>query len=281
MKRFITVASVQMEILPHSIEGNINTVYRLLGQACQTNSIDLIVLPEDCFTGPLPSHLEYAVEESSDTVDKIRNIAKDFRAYLVAGSIIMHDRGKYYNVSMLISPSGKILTSYKKIHLWHPERRYLTAGTEVATVKTPIGTIGIAICWDLAFPELFQKLMITGAEIICIPSYWTTDDAKGLIKINHNAEAAVIDNLCSARAIENECLIVYANGAGKAPIPLKTKTIDLIQVGHSQICAPVLGRVAKAIDNNEQVVIYRYDRDIGKKAENVYKLRKDNATMDS
>ena len=276
MKRIITVASVQMGIIPHSIEGNISKIYHLLGQACQTDSIDLAVLPEDCFMGPLPSHLEYAVDESSDTITKICNIAKDFKIYLVAGSIIMHDKGKYYNVSMLIDPSGEILTEYKKVHLWHPEQRYLTAGAEVAVAQTPIGTIGLAICWDLAFPKLFQKMMAAGVDIVCIPSYWTTSDAGSLIKINPNAEATIIDSLCPARAIENGCLVVYANGAGRALIPLKAKTISLDQVGHSQICAPVLGVVAKAADNNEQVIVYKYDRGIGKKAEDVYRLRKDN-----
>lgn len=281
MSKMITVAAIQMEIVPHSVEENLNKAKQLIGAACKEQRIDLAVLPEDCLTGPLPGHLNFAVEESSKVIKMICGIASQFRIYLVAGSLIIKERGAYYNTSLLIDPSGQIVLKYKKNHLWYPEKRYLKPGTEALVAKAPIGNIGIAICWDLAFPDLFQRMALAGADVICIPSYWTSEDAVSLWKddseVATKSEATIIDTLCPARAIENECLVIYANGAGKAEIPLKTVTLLLNQVGHSQICAPILGTVARLDGNEEGVVVYQYDRTIRNKAERAYRLRQDKA----
>lgn len=278
MKKTITCAAIQMEIVPHAIEQNINKAEELIADLCLNGGVDLVVLPEDFITGPIPYDLDLAFSESSGTIQEICRIAKKYAIYLVAGSCVTREADNYYNTSMLIDPKGDILLTYKKNNLWHPERNYLTPGVEAPVVKTPIGTIGIAICWDLAFPQIFQDMAQKGAEVICVPSYWTLEDS-GMLKRRRpdsgEPERTMIDTLCPARAIENECLIVYANGAGKANIKLKTKTISLNQAGHSQICAPIYGTVAKLDGNREGYVAYTYDRTIAKDAEQVYKLRRD------
>ena len=76
-------------------------------------------------------------------------------------------------------------------------------------VDTPIGKIGLAICWDLAFPELFRSMIKQGAEIICILSYWSTGGNKPA-DAEIKASKMMIATLCLARALENECLIIYA-----------------------------------------------------------------------
>ena len=81
--------------------------------------------------------------------------------------------------------------------------------------------------------------------------------------------------LCPARAIENEVLFIYANGAGAAKVKLKTKTWRATQIGQSQICVPILGTVCKIEDNSEGFIRYDYTRQIAKDAETNYKIRQD------
>jgi hypothetical protein len=94
-------------------------------------------------------------------------------------------------------------------------------------------------------------------------------------KYNEFSETIFVNVLCPARAIENEALFIYANGAGEAKLSLKTKMWKSQQIGQTQICSPVLGTVAKINDNAEGFVVYQYDKQIARDAERVYKIRKD------
>lgn len=280
MKRFITVAAIQMEIIPLDIQTNTKKAEQLLKNAlAEMPQLDLVVFPEYFITGPLPYNQEYAMTEDSEPIAFFKALAAKHKVYIACGSFLRKDGSSYFNTSYLIDKKGKIILQYDKNNLWHPERRYITPGTELPIVKTSIGTIGIAICWDLAFPEVFQKLACRGADIICLPSYWTTEDSGSLIKKypGVSIEAHMVDTLCPARATENNLLLIYANGAQRADVFLKTKKLQLKQLGHSQICAPIYGTARKITGNNEGYIIYKYDRHIAKNAEQNYKLRKDKA----
>ena len=170
MKRMITVAAVQMEIAPLDTGYNLAKIEKFVGELCNQQPVDLVVLPEGVLTGPIPYNLEYALSESSGEVARLRQIAREKQLYLAAGSFICKDGDNYYNTTLLIDSSGEIQLRYRKNHLWIPECRYLVPGNEAMVVDTPIG----AICWDLAFPELFRLMIKRGAEIICILSYWST-----------------------------------------------------------------------------------------------------------
>lgn len=117
-----------------------------------------------------------------------------------------------------------------------------------------------------------------GAEIICIPSYWSTGGSK-LAHAEIKASKMMIDTLCLARALENECLIIYANGAGKAKYYVDGEMHSENQVGHSQICTPFYGTVAKISSNKEGYIVYTYDRNIAERAEVVNQLRADISRM--
>ena len=277
MKRFISVAAIQMEILPLAVDANLAKAELLIQNAVKAQKLDLVVLPEDCITGPIPYNLEYSLDDTSDAVLFFRNLARKYKLYLVCGSFIKKREGKYFNTALLIDRTGEIILEYEKNNLWIPERRYLAPGTNLPVVKTDIGTIGLTICWDLASPNIFQTLARQEADIICCPSYWTVEDAGLLIKKYPNVpiEANLVDTLCAARAMENEVLLIYANGAKKADLFLKSKKISHRQIGHSQICAAILGSVKKISTNREGFVSYTYDRLIAKHAERNYKLRQD------
>lgn len=80
-----------------------------------------------------------------------------------------------YNTAYFISNDGSILGTYRKKNIWHPERAYLTSSTTDPheVFDTPIGKVGLLICWDIAFPEAFRELIAHGAEIVVVPTYCT------------------------------------------------------------------------------------------------------------
>jgi predicted amidohydrolase len=280
MKRFISVAALQMEILPLDITANLRKAEQLLKNASTGQKLDLAVFPEDCITGPIPDNLESSLDNDSQALNVMKNLARKYETYIVCGSFIKRKNGKYYNTSLLIDRKGQIILEYAKNNLWILERSYLTSGKSLPVVKTSIGTIGLTICWDLAFPDTFRELAKQGADIICCPSYWTRQDGAILVRKYPEipSEINMIDALCPARAMENLALVIYSNGAGIGRVHLKNSDLELDMIGHSQICAPVIG-TARVMDNNDEgYICYTYDRHMGRDAESRYLLRKDMLT---
>lgn len=276
MKKIVKVAAIQMEIKPLDISVNLKRAEAFMAQIFANNKVDLIVFPEDFITGPIPNNLELVQDEHSDSIKFFKNLALKYQTYIVCGSVIKEIDKKYYNTALLISKAGETILEYQKNNLWLPERRYLTSGNEAKIVRTPIGNIGIIICWDLAFPEISRELTRKGADIICCPSYWTLEDGRALHKkYGLLTEKTFINALCPARAIENEVLFIYANGAKKAEAFLKSKKWAAEQIGQTQICAPILGTVAKINSNREGFIVYEYNRQLALDAEKNYKLRED------
>jgi predicted amidohydrolase len=111
--------------------------------------------------------------------------------------------GRIYNTAYLID-RGELIGSYRKLHLFSTmgEDRFLSAGNASLVAETSIGRLGIAICYDLRFPELFRKLALEGAEIICLPAEWPKPRQQHWL------------TLLRARAIENQLFVVAANCCG-------------------------------------------------------------------
>ncbi|HLL61194.1 MAG TPA: carbon-nitrogen hydrolase family protein [Candidatus Nitrosocosmicus sp.] len=280
MKRKINVAAIQMYIEPLNIKANFKKAESLLSKIIKKEKVDLVVYPEDCITGPIPYNLKLA-KDTSQIIILFQNLAKKYNTYIVCGSFLKKVKNKYYNTSCLIEPQGKVILEYQKNNLWLSEQSYITPGSDINVIKTPIGTIGIIICWDLAFPEITTNLARLGADIICCPSYWTVDDGRKLHKkYGNETENIFVNTLCPARAIENECLFIYANGAGIAKVPLKDSMWTSDRIGQTQICIPIKGTVKKINTNKEGFITYEFERDIIKHAESNYKIRKDLKSKD-
>jgi predicted amidohydrolase len=197
--------------------------------ARRTNG-DLIVLPE------LFAHCkDFKAGERipGATSDAFAQLACDKRIYILMGSILEVDEyGRRFNSSVLIGRSGQILATYRKIHLFSyrsKERRSLVAGDRVVTVPTELGAIGLSICYDLRFPELFRALVGQGAEIIFCPAAWPHPRLDHWVTLNR------------ARAIEGQCYFIGCNQVGR-PVP----TVEL--AGHSMITDPWGKVIAEAGD---------------------------------
>jgi len=180
------------------------------------------------------------------------------------------------NVSTFISYTGEILGSYNKKNLWHPERPHLTStgkDEEHTVIETPLGPVGILVCWDIAFPEAFRALVRQGAKIIITPTFWVTADCspEGLAR-NPDAEKLFLSSTLVARAFENTCCVIFVNAGGK---------VEEGYLGLSQVAMPFVGAVKGSFDGCEEGMrVVEVDMEILEEAERNYKVREDLANKD-
>ena len=265
----LKIAVVQFEIKRLCPEANLKKAEKFIKKASLSKA-QVIVFPEDFVTDPIVGKREFA-----DSTNKYRNhfqgLAKKYSIDIVPGSIIEEDKLGLHNTTYYIDSTGKVKSRYRKVNLWHPERSYITPGHVVPVFKTKFGKIGLMICWDLIFPEIFRKMVKRGVEIIICPSYWCYGDAGNGVKFDANSEIKLVDSLCVGRAFENEIIFVYCNAAGKLNLGKYSDTL----IGHSQITIPFKGCVKKLDHNKEEMFIQEIDTAILKTAEKSYKIRED------
>jgi len=212
------VSAIQMESTDN-IEQNINEALRLLKIAAVEQSSELIVFPENflCF-GKAQQY--YLASNLSVYLSKFQSIAKDLSISLVLGSIpslIREDGsktdGRFRSASYVIDNQGNICCQYDKINLFdvdvddahgqYRESETFEAGSAIKVIDIQVAKLGLSICYDLRFPELFQSLRMAGANVLVIPAAFT--------KITGRAHWEV---LLRARAIETQSYVVAANQVG-------------------------------------------------------------------
>jgi predicted amidohydrolase len=130
-------------------------------------------------------------------------LARQFRLHL-AGSLLERHAGGVSNTAVLYAPDGALLGAYRKVHLFRlmQEPRYLVAGEHATLCPTPWGPVGLAICYDLRFPELFRTMAVAGAVLFLVPAQWPV----------RRVEAWLL--LARARAVENELIVAACNRVG-------------------------------------------------------------------
>jgi len=200
----IKVAGVQTDIGPDPKE-NLKSTLKMVEDAIRDGA-DFICLPELFMTG---FDYDYIKDQSEGTPNEVTSIlsrkADEASVYILAGSIPEMVGEEIYNTSVLFGRDGKILGSYSKIHLFSVmgEKKNFSHGRDVRVFDTDFGTIGVTICYDLRFPELFRKLSMMGAKMIFVPSEFPVP------KLDHWR------TLLKARAIENQIYVVGVNRVGK------------------------------------------------------------------
>ena len=265
----LKVAVVQFEISPFAPQENMERAEEFIRQAAAQEA-DLIVFPEDFLAGPLEGHVELA-DFDQRYVKHFQQLAAQYGIDLVPGSIIEGDEDGLYNTTYYIDRHGEILGRYRKVNLWLPERSYITPGTSTSVFETRFGKVGLVICWDLMFPEIFRAMVSEGVEMVICPSYWCLEDAGKGQKLNQYSEVMLVNALCLARAFENEIALVYANAAGKQVSEEDTSTL----IGQSQITVPFQGPLDIAMDNVEAMLVEEVDLDVLTVAEETYEIRSD------
>jgi len=264
----INIAVVQFEIQPFAPAENLAKAEQFIKEA--SSKADLIVFPEDFVTGPIYGDKAFA-DYDGRYAQHFQSLATKYAIDIVPGSFIEGEGNKLYNTTYYIDKTGTIRGRYRKVNLWHPERAYLKRGNRSCVFDTQYGRVGLIICWDLRFFKVFQTMLRQGVEIVICPSYWYFEIADVGLKHNPNSEVHLINALCTARAFENEIILVYANAAGQASTPAGIERL----IGCSQITAPFRGPLHSLPHSNEEMFIQSVDTDILKDAERAYWMRSD------
>ena len=211
--REITAAAIQMSSTPHKQE-NLDAAERLIRSAVSSGA-DLVALPElwSCH-GLEEVYKENAEPVPGPTTEFLSALARELGVYLLGGSILERDPSSTntYNTSTFFGPDGRMSAVYRKIHLFDvkaPDREYLesrtiAAGTEIVTAKAGAATIGLSVCYDVRFPELYRLLALRGAGIFVVPSAFTLQTGKDHWEL-----------LLRARAVENQVYVVAPAQWGK------------------------------------------------------------------
>ncbi|MCG8564070.1 MAG: carbon-nitrogen family hydrolase [Desulfobacterales bacterium] len=200
----ITITSLQPQLDQSSKSKRIQSA---LSQLDQLPKSDLILLPEIWATGFFCFDQYEAESEttSGELVKAFQKKARERDCHIHMGSFVERDGNQYYNTSLLINPRGEIIARYRKIHLFgyqSMEQQILTPGDRVTTIKTDLGHVGLATCYDLRFPELFREMSSRGVDIILVTSAWPL------------ARLSAWELFNRARAHENLAFLVSCNCAG-------------------------------------------------------------------
>jgi predicted amidohydrolase len=195
---------------------NIATITAMLREAAAQGA-RLAALPENAFLMAIGDrfHSQVFEAEQHPALQAMQLLAAELKLWILIGSLAvkppsavgMVQDSRYYNRSYLLSPEGKIAASYDKIHLFdvsvpqgesHQESARFQAGDRAVVVKTEIGIIGMSICYDLRFPQLYRSLAKAGAEILTTPAAFTrfTGEKGGWHVLNR------------ARAMETGCFVI-------------------------------------------------------------------------
>jgi len=246
----LDVAVVQMASGPDKDE-NIARAADLVGQAAASGA-SVIALPETFdYRGDTTDLKSIAEPLPGNALAPLVSIAQERGVWIVAGSI--HESapqgGMPFNTSVLIGPDGRLAASYRKIHLFDisigdrsvTESAKYQAGNRVVCADAAGVRVGLTICYDLRFPELYRALADAGADVVFIPSSFTAPTGEAHWEV-----------LVRARAIENQCFVVAPGQAGVGAGGIAT-------YGNSMVVDP-WGRVlARAHDERERLITATLD----------------------
>jgi deaminated glutathione amidase len=249
MTRFVA-AAVQMES-GSDMDRNFDRARALVHHAVDRGAT-FVVLPEVfAWRGAKADEAAHATPLPGRVSDFLRGLAKDLRTTLVGGSFLerVPQETRAFNTSLLVDPEGAIRGVYRKIHLFDVdlpgqvtvrESDGRMPGADTVAVGTSVGTIGMSICYDLRFPELYRRLARAGADIVVVPSAFTFVTG-----------SAHWEPLLRARAIENQVYVIAPDQTGTSPHGFR-------DYGNSLIVDPWGTVIARAGDG-EQVVTAEID----------------------
>ena len=196
----ISIAQFKSEL--GAVDENFSTAARLIAAA---QNSDVILLPELWSTGYYPTPVEnFADVDGRRTIDFICAAAEKFSVNIIGGSVIVDSGGKIFNRCLVANRRGELVAVYDKTHLFSfaDEDKVFDSGDKISTVELDGVRCGLAICYDLRFPEFMRKLALAGAEILFIPAAWS---------LKRLTPRRI---LTKARAIENQIFVVFANSSG-------------------------------------------------------------------
>jgi predicted amidohydrolase len=230
MKPYLA-AAIQMTSLP-DLEKNLVEAEELIELAVRQGA-ELVSLPENfSFLGTEEDKIAQAEAIAQKSEKFLKTMAQRFQVSILGGGFPVPVNGeKVYNTALLIDPSGTELTRYQKVHLFdvnvpdgntYRESSTVMAGTQLPTVyhSEQLGGLGLSVCYDVRFPELYRHLAYKGADILFVPAAFTAYTGKDHWQV-----------LLQARAIENTCYVIAPAQTGRHYATRRTH-------GHAMIIDP-------------------------------------------
>jgi nitrilase len=245
------IAAVQM-VSGTRAEHNAATARRLIGEAARAGA-ELVVLPEYfCLMGRTDrDKLDVAEAPGEGPLQQmLSNAAREHGVWLIGGTLPIRtdDPDRVMNANCVYAPDGSLVVRYDKIHLFkyeterdhYDEGRTIRAGTGPTSFQAGALKIGLSVCYDLRFPELYRALMQPPCDLLSVPAAFT-----------HTTGLAHWELLLRARAVENQCYVIAAAQGGVHENGRRT-------FGHSMVIDP-WGQVLNVLPEGEGVVLAELD----------------------
>ncbi|HAJ95666.1 MAG TPA: carbon-nitrogen hydrolase [Actinobacteria bacterium] len=240
----ISLAICQMRIDKNK-STNLCRAEELIRQAKKNHCPDIIILPE-MFNCPYSYDyfVKYAENFPGETTELLSTLSKELNTYIIGGSIPEAWNGKIFNTSYTFDRNGEIIAKHRKIHLFDvsikngisfEESKYISPGDEITVFDTEFCRIGIAICYDMRFPELIRKMTLAGARLIIVPAAFNTTTGPAHWHIT-----------ARSRALDNQIYFICAS-------PARDTSSDYIAYGHSLIVDP-WGHIISEADEHETII---------------------------
>lgn len=233
------VALVQMRVVEKNKAANVAHGLEMLRSI--DRQVDVAILPEMWTTGYSIGKLSEQAEPVDGLVaQQVADIAKAKNMYIVAGSMAMEIAGKFYNTTLVFSPAGELLDQYSKVHLFSlfNEQDIVSAGSERKVPEIAGVPSGLAICYDLRFPEFARAMAVDGAKILYLPAEWPSIRGYAWELLN------------KANAALNQMYVCAVNCAGE----FKGQEF----YGHSMLVSPT-GEVLAVAGTQEEILYVEFD----------------------
>jgi deaminated glutathione amidase len=218
------------------VEANLEAAEALLREAA-AGGADLAALPEYFgYLGPSGRRRGLAEAVPGPVSDRIAGVTRALGIWVLGGTVLELDEGRVYDTALLFDRTGEVVARYRKIHLYDVdlpgqppirESASITAGDQLVTHETEFARVGLSVCYDVRFPELYRGLMAMGAEVLFVPAQFQHETGRDHWHV-----------LVRARAIEDQCFVVAPAQCGRFGDPEKGRR----SFGHSLVVDP-WGRV--------------------------------------
>lgn len=230
---------------------NLEVATRLIEKAAKSGA-EFVGLPENfAWMGPEPERAANAEALDGATLARLAELAKSLKISVLAGSVLESGApgDRCFNTSVLFGPAGERLAVYRKIHLFdvevgdgqtYRESAAVAPGTEVVVADAPLGKVGLSVCYDLRFPELYRAQSAQGAVLLTVPAAFTLMTGKDHWEV-----------LLRARAIENLSYVIAPAQQGRHPK-------DRLTWGHAMVVDP-WGLVVARASEGEGLAIAELD----------------------
>jgi len=240
----LTVSQAQLAVLPRDPAGNLEKARAFAREAAARGSA-LLCFPEMFLTGFSWEWNGAHLAEQEGHLGALREIAREFRLFVSGSLLLPGEGGRPANAHLLLNPQGEPLARYDKVHLFSlfHEERHVTPGRRRVVAEAPWGRTGLAVCYDVRFPELFRACALDGAVLFLCPAAFPYPRREPWRVLGR------------ARAVENLAFFVGTNAVG----PEEPSGGGVVYFGTSFAAGPAGELLAEGGEDGEELLTSELD----------------------